>query len=42
MKVSTKLGAASLALAAIATACTAVASQPARNRVYLVGVAGGG
>ncbi len=43
MKISITLGATVLALAAIATACATVASQPARSgRVYLVGVAGGG
>ena len=43
MKFSIKFGAAFLALAAVATTCTTVASQPAGNgRVYLVGVAGGG
>jgi hypothetical protein len=43
MNISTKLGAAVLALASVATACTTVRSQPGRSgRVYLVGVAGGG
>ena len=43
MKISIKFGAAFLALAAAATACTTMGSQPADgDRVYLVGVAGGG
>ena len=43
MHISIKLGAAFVALAACATACTAVGAQPAGgDKVYLVGVAGGG
>jgi|RhiMethySRZTD1v2_1073278.scaffolds.fasta_scaffold1666867_2 hypothetical protein len=43
MKISIKSGAAFLALAAVATACTTLANQPARGGgVYLVGVDGGG
>ena len=42
MKISTTLGAAVLALAAVATSCTTVGSQTAGSRGYLVGVAGGG
>ena len=43
MKISITFGAAVLVLAAVAATCTTVASQPARSdRVYLVGVAGGG
>ncbi len=43
MNISIRLGAAFLALAAVATACTTVAGQPGGSgRVYLVGVAGGG
>ena len=43
MKLSITFGAAALALAAVATTCTTVATQPASSgRVFLVGVAGGG
>jgi predicted small secreted protein len=43
MKISIQFGAAFLALAAVATACTTMRSQSAGgDRVYLVGVAGGG
>lgn len=43
MKLSITLGAAVLALAAVATTCNTLASLPGSSgRVYLVGVAGGG
>jgi hypothetical protein len=43
MRISTQSGAAFLALAALATACSTLGGQPAGGgRVYLVGVAGGG
>lgn len=43
MNNSTPFGAALLALAAITTSCTTFASRSARgDKVYLVGVAGGG
>jgi hypothetical protein len=43
MKTSITFGAGVLALAAIATSCSTVAGRSARrDKVYLVGVAGGG
>jgi len=43
MKLSIQSGAVFLALAAVATSCTTLGSQPARGSgVYLVGVDGGG